>query len=451
MKMKKIALALLLVLTLLLSSCVIVDTTPEDSVPPKDEGTSTEVTTDGASDGDGDDSKAPEIELDPNASRGLYFDSNGDGTCTLIGRGNCTDNDIIIPALSPEGDVVEVIGESAFKTQSDIYSVTMPDTIKRIEDGAFDGCLNLSRVTVSDKLEYFGDMVFSSCNMLETNSYDHINYIGSKQNPYLIMIEVENTKKGVYKTHDDTRFVANHAFGKCENIQNAYFGDKVVSIGASAFSGRVTLVNVNLPKNLKVIKNDTFSGCRLLELVRMPEAVTEIGNHAFAYCERLFEIELPDTLRSVGNGAFMFCSSLESVTIPEGVSEIGTDVFRNCLMLSSVKWPSSVVSVSESAFTGCMRLGEVVLPETLREIGKYAFENCTSLKSITIPKNVRLIGERAFGGCATLSSVTFENTEGWSCHEIASSPNGTPAILTDTAKNAENLSFSHSYHTLKRK
>ena len=98
-----------------------------------------------------------------------------------------------------------------------------------------------------------------------------------------------------------------------------------------------------------------------------------------------------------------------------------------------------------------MRLREVVLPETLREIGKYAFENCTSLKSVTIPKNVKLIGERAFGGCATLSSVAFENTEGWSCHEIASSPNGTPATLTDTAKNAENLSFSHSYHTLKRK
>lgn len=42
-------------------------------------------------------------------SEGLNFESNGDGTCTLIGIGICKDSDVVIPAESPEGRFFPVL------------------------------------------------------------------------------------------------------------------------------------------------------------------------------------------------------------------------------------------------------------------------------------------------------------------------------------------------------
>ena len=47
-------------------------------------------------------------------SEGLEFTSNGDGTCYVAGIGECTDTDIVIPEVSPTGDVVIAIGTYAF-------------------------------------------------------------------------------------------------------------------------------------------------------------------------------------------------------------------------------------------------------------------------------------------------------------------------------------------------
>lgn len=78
-------------------------------------------------------------------SVGLEFDSNGDGTCCLVGIGECSDTDIIIPEVSPAGDKVTSIDSSAFANLT-ITSVTIPTSIKEIGRKAFNGCTSLTDV-----------------------------------------------------------------------------------------------------------------------------------------------------------------------------------------------------------------------------------------------------------------------------------------------------------------
>jgi len=78
-------------------------------------------------------------------SVGLEFDTNGDGTCCLVGMGDCQDTDIIIPRTSPENDVVTAIDSSAFAGEM-IRSITLPDTIEEIGRKAFNGCTSLTDV-----------------------------------------------------------------------------------------------------------------------------------------------------------------------------------------------------------------------------------------------------------------------------------------------------------------
>ena len=72
-------------------------------------------------------------------SRGLTYFSLGDGTCRVGISRNCTDEHIVIPPRSEKGVVVE-IDEAAFHKRSDIKSVVIPDTVKKIDEYAFWQC-----------------------------------------------------------------------------------------------------------------------------------------------------------------------------------------------------------------------------------------------------------------------------------------------------------------------
>lgn len=89
-----------------------------------------------------------ELPADPGKpvpSEGLEYESNGDGTCYLIGIGDCTDTDIVIPETSPDGDTVFAIDRNAFASEA-ITSITIPTTIEEIGRNAFNGCGSLTDV-----------------------------------------------------------------------------------------------------------------------------------------------------------------------------------------------------------------------------------------------------------------------------------------------------------------
>ena len=76
-------------------------------------------------------------------SSGLEFDSNGDGTCYVVGMGDCTDIDVVIPPTSPTMDTV--IGIEGFADEA-ITSISFPATLKEISRRAFNGCESLTDV-----------------------------------------------------------------------------------------------------------------------------------------------------------------------------------------------------------------------------------------------------------------------------------------------------------------
>ena len=78
-------------------------------------------------------------------SSGLEFDSNGDGTCYVIGMGDCTDTELVIPPVSPHNDTVIGIDSSAFAGEA-ITSVSFPSTIEDIARRAFNNCTSLTDV-----------------------------------------------------------------------------------------------------------------------------------------------------------------------------------------------------------------------------------------------------------------------------------------------------------------
>ncbi|MBQ6979828.1 MAG: InlB B-repeat-containing protein [Clostridia bacterium] len=111
-------------------------------------------------------------------SVGLEFESNEDGTCALIGIGDCEDTDIVIPSRSPEGDLVTGIDSAAFRNE-DITSVTIPIGVEEIGRNAFNGCDALTDVYYAGTITQWENIDIKSGNApllsatLHTNDVAH--------------------------------------------------------------------------------------------------------------------------------------------------------------------------------------------------------------------------------------------------------------------------------------
>ena len=147
-------------------------------------------------------------------------------------------------------------------------------------------------------------------------------------------------------------------YGLSTNLEiPAYLdGNKVVSIGVSA-----------------------FSGCTRLISVIIPDTVTRIDSSAFNGCSNLTIVEIPDTVSYIGINAFYNCNSLISIAIPAGVTKIRERTFYGCSSLSSIKIPDSVTSIAFSVFSGCSNLTIYGTSNSAAE--KYAKKNGIRFKS----------------------------------------------------------------------
>lgn len=82
-----------------------------------------------------------EIEQD---DEGLVYELNDSGTYTVVDIGGTDKTDLVIPSTY-KGKAVTAIGDEAFRA-AQITSITIPDSIKRIDYEAFERCYNLTSV-----------------------------------------------------------------------------------------------------------------------------------------------------------------------------------------------------------------------------------------------------------------------------------------------------------------
>ncbi|MBP3321407.1 MAG: leucine-rich repeat protein, partial [Clostridia bacterium] len=306
---------------------------------------------------------------DESASVGLEFSSYGNGTCYVSGIGTCADTDIVIPSISPSGDKVTSIGNSAFHSCSGLTSVFIPDSVTSIEAGAFYNCTRLTSITVPNSVTNIGDSAFRYCTQLKSIT---IPFVGAD-------------KDGTENTHFGYIFGASSYYDNGSYVPSSL--KTVVITGGSN------------------IGNNVFYGCYDLTNITIPDSVTSIGDYAFYHCYGLISITIPGSVTSIGEYAFYDCDGM-SVAICEGVKSIGEYAFGSCSDLTSIVIPGSVTSIGEYAFYDCDGLTSVTLCNGVKSIGEYAFSSCYDLTNIVIPSSVISIGKGAFSGCS-LESITL--------------------------------------------
>mgnify|MGYP003296919730 CR=1 FL=1 len=225
---------------------------------------------------------------DRTPSKGLEFELNEDeSSYTLLSYGDCKDSSVVIPE-EYKGLPVTAIGSYAFK-KSGVTEVIIPESVTQIAYDAFENC---------PKLSY--------------NVYDGGKYLGSDENPYLILIDITENAKSIFKTHKDTKVIAECALWDA-STERVALGGSVTHIG-----------------------NAAFYGCGRLETVVLPDSLVSISSEVFGNCKSLTELAIPEGVAVIEDETFAFCSALTSLTLPKTVEKIGYSVISNCEVLRDI-------------------------------------------------------------------------------------------------------------------
>lgn len=385
-------------------------------------------------------------------TKGLTFSFSEDGQTVSITGFDGSRSVVEIPETYG-GAKVTSIAAGAFRGQTMITDVVIPEGVTYIGREAFAGCSALVRVKIPTSVTQVG------ANLFEGTPYDstltgELVYINS------ILYRCQSDAVTV-SIRQGTTVIAEEAFINRVNLAAIVVPDGVSYIGSNAFKNCSALSQIEIPKSVRDIVANAFDGTKWYEdrkhgmiyindlLYRVPaeiivqseqptgslsdkdaaemaksgvatqvipntnvivkEDITTICTLAFANTP-VQTVQLPSTLTTIRYGAFQNCTALKQITLPESMTFIEGGAFQNCSAISSILVPQNVTYLGASAFSGCTSLTSATLPQAITRISSGLFENCSSLTTVQASSALTSIGSRAFAETSALSSFTFPQT-----------------------------------------
>ena len=408
---------------------------------------------------------------------------------TYIGKFNFFRCSRLETVTFEEGTKLERIGWGAFGYSS-LPAITIPDSVNRIDGYAFYYCSKLTDVAISEnsKLESLGEYAFKADTKM-TSLYipDGVTKIGSaifKDVTGVTLSVAENSyaqayaeKYGIaYETRKAKLTVV--ASGTCgENAAWTLDSEGVLNItgdGPMADNNtnqapweayKYQIKQIVIGKGITYIGKFNFFWCNKLETVTfeegsqlerigwgafgysslpqiaIPDSVTRLEGYAFYYCSNLSNVEISESscLTSLGECVFKADTKLTSLYIPDGMNNIGWGIFENAIA-------NVTLSVAESSYaqTYAEKYGIAYVTRTARpavvasgfcgedaawvltsdgvlkitgsgpmadnETNHAPWEACKYLiKQVMIGKDITYIGKFNFFWCNRLETVTFED------------------------------------------
>ncbi|MFI3252383.1 MAG: leucine-rich repeat protein [bacterium] len=290
------------------------------------------------------------------------------------------------------GAKLQKIGDFAFKDCFQLKKITLSH-LKEIGTTPFYNCINTTELIVDVTPEMVKNK-FQLYKLFELNGSDMSNY------GYFKKISV-NAKNGI---------IPEGFFEDCNNITDIIIAGDVLTIGANAFKGCSSLVNLKMNFIGNTLSDSMFEGCSSLETLPKFINVENLSNNTFKGCTSLEEIKLPKDISSFGEGTFSGCTKLRRLITNITAKELPAYSFNNCTELIDYNFLNKIKSFNSYCLSGVILPRNFKFSDTIEFIGSNAFDNCTFQNAITIP-NKCIIEKLAFSNVPAVDTLICKNLE----------------------------------------
>ncbi|MDE6605224.1 MAG: leucine-rich repeat protein [Clostridia bacterium] len=178
---------------------------------------------------------------------------------------------------------------------NNVYPVT------DIVAGAFEGCKDLTSVTLNCEITALRDNTFKDCSSLAN-----------------------------FTSSNSLTSIGDRAFYGCKL---SYYNTSASTVGVEAFANCLNLTSFSITGADAIINNSAFENCRALTTVSLGNTKT-VGASAFENCISLTNISITAGVESIGAKAFAGCAKLKKVIIPLSVNNIGEKAFFGCALIN---------------------------------------------------------------------------------------------------------------------
>lgn len=266
---------------------------------------------------------------------GYYVDSTLN--IAVIGQYNGSGTVVNIPAALDGYPVIGILN-GAFYQNTSITRAVIPEGIEFVgasyqsnRTGAFEGCTNLSYITLPDSLWHIGYRAFAGTGLRSVTLPESVFQIASEAFADCTALTTVRLPEGIYDITD-------RCFKGCTSLRSINIPSTVVNIWGEAFAGCTSLSSVVFPESLTM--GDVYFNC------------TNQGNHSYSHdyccqfkgCTSLRSVTLPDSMQIIPGGMFAN-SGLSNITIGSNTTYIGQDSFAGCTF-SNLYIPDSVENIN---------------------------------------------------------------------------------------------------------
>ena len=368
------------------------------------------------------------------------------------------EQEYVLPAKINSMEVTHIGRDFSGAEMKTLY---IPDTVTKIDGGAFANCRNLENIFISDKNKNF---IITDNLVLSADGKRVISYYGNKSEVIIPdgVTEIDRqafmfTDITSVKLPEGLEIIGDEAFRLCSVLSSVQFPDTLTLISEDAFEGCRELTEISLKSDgiLKIYEG-AFWGCSNVKKITL-ENIDLICERAFN-CDNAEEITINGSLGQLEFNAFTRGFSSESaavVTLPDDfggfkrseskfsvvpyiykgkemsestiaavmaapelaedfdikmnelgkiviVSYKGSDTVVN---LRKYKTEVPITELSYSVFKDNDKITSVILCDSVLTIDNRAFEGCSSLESVTLSKELRSVDFRQFETCEKLEEI----------------------------------------------
>lgn len=206
-------------------------------------------------------------------------------------------------------------------------------TVVGIDNNAFNGSSNLTRISLPKSIQFVGKNAFDGCTSLQ-------------------QIELPNTVATMEANFAELPIKKVVLFGDGETLPNWFKSNK-----------NLTAIELNCT-NLKYVSESAFENCQSLTTVLLPNTVTALGKLAFKGCTQISAFTFPTNLLEIPESAFSKCANLKEINFSKNITSIGKSAFSDCSSLKQLIITSSINNIDNNAFFGCSQISNLKIEDS---------------------------------------------------------------------------------------